>query len=154
VADIAAAAPKHWRVIYDSQRGNHASQSIPYCRNIEAEVRIPENTPADSVQGQSESDAARDVTCDEPGNTGMEVRGVVRAEYCPRKRKTGDSCPETEDLGRGGRGCWDVNEVFAADSRGDDEHDKDGNPSTFFVPTGGRRRAEVVIPSENDICTN
>ena len=96
----------------------------------------------------------RDVTCDEPGNTGMEVRGVVRAEYCPRKRKSGDSCPETENLGRGGRGCWDINEVFRADSRGDDEDDEDGNPSTFFVPTGGRRRAEVVIPSENDRCTN
>jgi hypothetical protein len=63
----------------------------------------------------------------------VEVRGIVRTECCPCKRETGDCRRKIENLWRSGRGCCVVNEVFAADSSGDDEDDKNGNPNTSFV---------------------
>lgn len=81
----------------------------------------------------------------------MEVRSVVRAECCPRKRETGDCRREAENLWRSGsRDCWSVDEMFATDSRGNDEDKENGNPSTFFVPAGGQERVEVVILDDND----
>ena len=67
----------------------------------------------------------------------MEVRSVVRAEYCPRQRKTGDCRPKIENLRCRGGFDGNVDELLPTDSRSDDEDDGDGDPSVLFVASEG-----------------
>jgi hypothetical protein len=75
----------------------------------------------------------------------VEVCGIVRTEYCPRKRETSDCRPKIENLWRSGRRRRGVNEVFAAGSSGDDEDDENGNPSTSFVTARSQERLRSLF---------
>lgn len=79
---------------------------------------------------------------DKPRHTRVEVRCVVRAEDRPRYHKTGNYCPETENLRRCRRFCWGVDKMFSADTRGNDEDKKRRNPGTIFVPAEGQNETE------------
>jgi hypothetical protein len=81
------------------------------------------------------------VELDKPGHTRVEVRCVVRAEGRPRQHRTGNYRSETENLCRCRRFRWDVDKMFSADTRGNNEDKKRRNPGTIFVPAESQKEA-------------
>lgn len=74
----------------------------------------------------------------------MKVRGVIRADACPRYRATGKCRPETKNM----RYCswcgWGVDEMFSTNTRGYNEDKKKRNPSAILVPEEGQGNPVVI----------
>lgn len=79
---------------------------------------------------------------DEPGNTMVEIRGIVRAERRPWYHVPGNCCPKTEDLCCCGRHRCGVYKILSTDTGCNNKDKKRRDPNTILVPAERQENAE------------